>query len=74
MAPTPASQANAVPILRNPTRRRAGVEAGAADGRSSDSISFAGKSLFCIMANPVQTLAIVELSEVAAERPSEWQH
>src|SRR5262245_45842798 len=39
MAPTPASQANAAPILRNPTRRRTGFEAGAAGERFSDSRS-----------------------------------
>jgi hypothetical protein len=49
MAPTPASHANAAPILRNRARRRTGFEVGAAVERFSDSSSSVGISKIAIL-------------------------
>src|SRR5262249_23526632 len=77
MAPTPANQAIAVPILCNGARRPAGFDAGAADERLSDSSSSVGISkiaiLNCDPPSPDAGTVVLSVAEVAIERPSKWE-
>src|SRR5262249_44961596 len=77
MAPTPANQAIAVPILCNVARRPAGFDAGAADERLSDSSSSVGISkiaiLNCDPPSPDAGTVVLSVAEVAIERPSKWE-
>src|SRR5262245_52060438 len=74
MAPTPANQAIAVPILCNVARRPAGFDAGAADERLSDSSSSVGISkiaiLNCDQPSPDAGTVVLSVAKVAIERPS----
>src|SRR5262245_47462426 len=77
MAPTPANQAIAVPILCNVARRPDGVDGGGADERlsyySSSIVVSKMEILNCDQPSPDAGTVVLSVANVAIERPSKWE-